>query len=436
MTATISADRQAILTREIPFCADVPIERAHVEAPPVKTKECEGTDECTCRKCKWVVEGYATLAGLDEHFKYVTPEALMRARDDLLSYTTLLFNHDRTRPIGRLADVQYRNEPKALWIKAHISKNRLDVWRDIQDGVLSKFSIKGNIIDPVRVWDRDLNREIVRADKLKLYEVSIVSIPAQPEAKCLAWYIERALTDFMVQSASGGKGSKVQACSERSESDEGGEKMSETLKREAEVAAPPAEVLSKLEEVKDAFKEGTKAVLEGMSNFMERVDALIGRIEAEDVTPEDLRDVADKLEKNSEELRKDLDESEFETLSRDFSPEGLRKMADELEAAGELKPVLFADGKGNLYDAEGNEWEVMEGGKDEPLEQSLKKFGDTIVERTKQEVGKLIGSRMGIIRGLGSPGEVRPQTAEETKGEDFDRLPPVEKLKRALNRVR
>ncbi|MFN3467734.1 MAG: HK97 family phage prohead protease, partial [Candidatus Brocadiales bacterium] len=281
MTATI-------LTGEIPFCADVPIERAHVEAPPAKTKECEGTDECTCRKCKWVVEGYAILAGLDEHFKYVTPEALMKARDDLCSYTTLLFNHDRTKPIGRLVAVQYRNEPKALWIKAHISKNRLDIWRDIQDGVLSKFSVKGNIVDPVRVWDRDLNREIVRADKLKLYEASIVSIPAQPEAKCLAWYIERALNDFLVQ---GFKGSTVQY--------EGGEKkMSEDLKREAEVAVPPAEVLSKLEEVKEAFKEGTKAILEGLSSFMERMDALMSCIEAmeaEDVTPEDLRDVADKL---------------------------------------------------------------------------------------------------------------------------------------------
>ena len=92
---------------------------------------------------KNIVEGIATTADLDVDDLYISEEALIGAENDLRKYTTLLYNHDRDKEIGKILEVEYRPEHRALWIKALISKTVPDIWTKIKEGVLNKFSVSG-----------------------------------------------------------------------------------------------------------------------------------------------------------------------------------------------------------------------------------------------------------------------------------------------------
>lgn len=399
----------------------IPVERAYTEKAPAKSSSCSEDLECPCRDCKWIVEGYATLAGMDEHYKYVDPKALIGAKDDLLSFSTVLLNHEKSQPIGRVLATEYRPEPQALWVKTLVSKTAPDTWRKIQEGVLNKFSIKGNIINPVREWDKEHKREIVRANKegsLKLYETSIVSIPAQAGAKCMAWYVERSLELFNTKPIP-----------------EGGERMAkEEIKRDGTAVAVSVEdlvgLVKSMSEIKDEFKQCAVSMLEGIDSILNE----------EDITPEDLRSLADSLESKPEELKQELGDENFEVLTRDFSPKELREEADNLEAAESLTPVMFEDAEGNLYDVNGEEWGLEEEGTpegtEEEIEKSLSDFKAEIIDEVKkgvvEEIKRSGGKSAGIIRGLGSNGEARPQIAAELKDEEFDKLSPQQKLSHTL----
>lgn len=144
-----------------------------------------------------VVEGYASTTDLDAQRHIITEDAIKQGATSLQDYRTILFNHDPNRPIGKLVAVEPRDN--RLWIKVIISKSEPLIWEKIKDGTLSKFSVKGKILGAekqLQLGDDgspDPKREILIIKSMELYEVSLVSIPANSKARSLMWYIEKAL---------------------------------------------------------------------------------------------------------------------------------------------------------------------------------------------------------------------------------------------------
>jgi len=83
-----------------------------------------------------------------------------------------------------------------LFIKAEISKTEPLLWSKIKDGTLSKFSIRGRILDAAKQEDAVTKKEILVIKGMELHEVSVVSVPANPAARSLAWYVEKAMAEL------------------------------------------------------------------------------------------------------------------------------------------------------------------------------------------------------------------------------------------------
>ena len=137
-----------------------------------------------------VVEGYATTANVDSEGQRFTEKALKGAENDLLEYSTVLFNHDKDRPIGKVLETQY--DDVGIWIKVAVSNTEMKIKEQIMDGTLSKFSIMGTVHndDVKEVIDKSTGDKIIEFNKAKFYEVSLVSVPANSEAKAVEWYLK------------------------------------------------------------------------------------------------------------------------------------------------------------------------------------------------------------------------------------------------------
>jgi len=141
------------------------------------------------------VEGYAATTDYDDQGDIITPEALKQSEGDLLERSTVLFNHDKERPIGKVEKATGDN--KGLKIKVLISKAEPDIWQKIKEGVINKFSIRGAILEAnkekVKQSGKEIWANIIKA--MKLIEVSMVSVPANSEAKALSWYMSKAIEE-------------------------------------------------------------------------------------------------------------------------------------------------------------------------------------------------------------------------------------------------
>ena len=169
------------------FQAEFTILKAVEEKKDVQDAEKQGT---------WIVEGFASTGDLDAQEHRITAEAQQEGAASLTEYNTLLYNHDPDKPIGKILKAEALED--RLFIKTFISHSEPIIWQKVQDGTLSKFSIKGQILDSATEKDEKSGLEITVIKSMRLFEVSLVSVPANVKAKSLAWYIEKALADAKV----------------------------------------------------------------------------------------------------------------------------------------------------------------------------------------------------------------------------------------------
>jgi phage head maturation protease len=142
---------------------------------------------------KWIIEGIATTADLDVDGLYISEEALIGAENDLKKYTTLLYNHDRDKEIGKILDVKYLPEQRALWIKCLISKTVPDIWKKVNEEVLNKFSVSGTALDFTEKFIKGLDKTVQYVNQMRLFETSLVTVPADASARTLAFYVEKSM---------------------------------------------------------------------------------------------------------------------------------------------------------------------------------------------------------------------------------------------------
>ncbi len=126
------------------------------------------------------VEGYASAAVKDLDDEVITDEALQIAAEELKQepYNKVFVNHDyRDIPIGKIIDAAVKTVDgvKKLWIKLVLNKahpNFETVYKSLKDGFLDAFSIGFKVLE----------RAGNKIKRLKILEVSLVGIPANPEA--------------------------------------------------------------------------------------------------------------------------------------------------------------------------------------------------------------------------------------------------------------
>jgi len=129
------------------------------------------------------VEGFAATSDLDSQGDIITHQALKKAAKALLKvYTTALFNHDMDRPIGKIVEAE-AVEGKGLRVKIQLSKSETDIRRKVEEGIISKFSIRGRALRIERKFDESKNVMLFIIHEIEIVEVSLVSLPANAAAR-------------------------------------------------------------------------------------------------------------------------------------------------------------------------------------------------------------------------------------------------------------
>jgi len=132
-----------------------------------------------------IIEGFANTSDLDRVGDVVLPSAFSKSLEEYMSNPVLLFQHEWDDIVGSVLEAKVMDDEAGksggLWIKAQISNapDTDSVRVKIREGSLRTFSIGYNEIDA----SYDKERDVYIVKELELLEISVVTIPANPNAK-------------------------------------------------------------------------------------------------------------------------------------------------------------------------------------------------------------------------------------------------------------
>jgi HK97 family phage prohead protease/HK97 family phage major capsid protein len=138
---------------------------------PLETKEVGDDDDL-------IITGHASTNDEDRTGDIIVTDAWKKpgALKDYLKNPIVLAFHDMSRPIGKT--IGHEVDDKGLKITAKISKAAGDIRELIKEGILSAFSVGFMIKDA----DWDNQNGIFYIKEVELFEVSVVSVPANQNA--------------------------------------------------------------------------------------------------------------------------------------------------------------------------------------------------------------------------------------------------------------
>jgi len=119
------------------------------------------------------IEGYANTTEKDRVGDIVAKEAWTKGGlDNYMLNPIVLAYHDHSKPVGSVTD--YNITDKGLRVVAKIYKSAGNVYDFVKDGILRTFSIGFRVKDA----DYDSASDIFVIKDLELFEISVVSVPA------------------------------------------------------------------------------------------------------------------------------------------------------------------------------------------------------------------------------------------------------------------
>ena len=149
---------------------------------------------------EWIVEGIISTSDVDSQNDRITDDALKNAVKDLKTRTTILLNHDLDRPIGKILEAEYKPEFNGIWIKGMISKAEPEIWNKIKEGILNKFSIRFAPLHSKTEYNKNLGQYVTVIDRIMIKEPSVVSVPANANARLLrAYEVQKMMEDFLMK---------------------------------------------------------------------------------------------------------------------------------------------------------------------------------------------------------------------------------------------
>jgi phage head maturation protease len=387
---------------------------------------------------KWIIEGIATTADLDVDGLYISEEALIGAENDLKKYTTLLYNHDRDKEIGKILEVKYLPEQRALWIKCLISKTVPDIWQKVNEGVLNKFSVSGTALDFTEKFIKGLDKVVQYVNQMRLFETSLVTVPADASARTLAFYVEKSMGENKKEKSNmSTKGKKTEKKIEKSE---GEEKKIEKAGDETDVLARDQKALDVLiGSVTDALGSEDRGVqvdaLRSALDFLKAVEATTSdpSIAKSQTLVEDIaKAVEGVFEAKFEDIKETvvaLSKSTKEAVDKDAE---IKKSAEaDKEEKDEEKKIEKSAG----------DKEDKEEKKELKIEKSAEKEDskDTEIAELRRgisDLGKMLKDNLPIRKGLGAEEHKEDERGKEkeedsgdiTRSEKYKESNPFEKL--------
>lgn len=303
-----------------------------------------------------IIIGYASTFDVDSDDMQITREALEGAKDDLLTYSTVLFNHDMDRPIGKVVDTEV--DDIGLLVKVILSKEEDEIWKKVQEGVLCKFSIKGRMVETNPVEGKD---QILQITKIKLFEVSLVTVPANEKAKSISYWIAKSMKDIE---------KKTLAIEEIETSSNTNETMDEFINKLKEIL--------KSEDVKEKLEDYIKS-MEVEDDLTAKLEIIAGKLSGDDKKVLDIAvDALKRKEMQNDYSDKNMktfnfgDESETQPV---FQLNNETKEV-ELDDNNRFRKQILKTGKWFHWDAEGGVLNITE----EVIDNIIKNFKKTTIE--------------------------------------------------------
>jgi len=292
----------------------------------------EGTEDTD-----FYVECYASTTALDRQGDIIIADALREASKHLVNVNSTAFyghNYDLKNAVGRI--VESTVDDIGLKLKIFISSWAKELRIKLKEGIISKLSIGGRVIDDETITkDEAIRRGLVDKDcpfdkihvikKIELYEVSFVGVPANPGARVLS--LVKALENLY----KGGEGmgdkekleqkqlEQTQEEEEKKDTEEKKEietKENESKDEEQEKKEEHKQEDSKHEEEKQESEDtGNKDEEENKDLSEEEIKDLLEEKKEEDATKpyyyyygKDILEKLDKLGEATAEISKKLDD--------------------------------------------------------------------------------------------------------------------------------
>ena len=129
------------------------------------------------------IAGYANFFTIDAVKERMDPQSVIL--DRFMKNPVMLFEHDQKYPIGKFTKVEPRED--GVWIEGYVSgskSEKVSYVRDlVKEGVLKTLSIRYDVEDVNKSFKQDpLHNDGTLIKDWELQEVSIVSIPCQPDS--------------------------------------------------------------------------------------------------------------------------------------------------------------------------------------------------------------------------------------------------------------
>jgi len=140
---------------------------------------------------KRIVSGWATTDSIDKQGDIVSAEASAKAFDKFRGnvreqHTPLAVGKVVSFKQDKYYDKENDKFHNGVFVDVYISKGAQDTWYKINEGILTGFSIGGNIKESEDAYDSDMDQPIRVIKDYELAELSLVDNPANPNANLVS----------------------------------------------------------------------------------------------------------------------------------------------------------------------------------------------------------------------------------------------------------
>lgn len=276
-----------------------------------------------------IIEGYANKFNSDAYNERMDPLSVKLER--FKQNPILLFNHDMNYPVGRVVEVEPRED--GLFVKAAVSPSsheKISYVRElVADGTLCTFSVRfagEQVVEDPNVAGGKLIKD------WELQEVSIVSIPAQPDSTfSLAGAKSLGEARSMVLKAKGAMVAKV-ASEQIAKLEEAGEKKEDLLEKIAEQSGSEPAALAEV--LAGNVTPVPEPVLSALASVLGIEQSVLNEHNAHDVEAQKKMDAEMAKEEMPKEESKEEQKAENPPLSQAVQ-----------ECVSEKIPLLIKEGK-------------------------------------------------------------------------------------------
>lgn len=126
-----------------------------------------------------IISGYGAFFGnIDSYKDIIDPLAFDETLAEKRDRIAFCYQHDIWNPIGKIQDI--KPDMKGLWLQVMLSAAEQDIQTKVKEGILKEMSIGYRVVDSSEEMRNGEQIRILK--KINLYEVSLVTIAANPLA--------------------------------------------------------------------------------------------------------------------------------------------------------------------------------------------------------------------------------------------------------------